>query len=264
MKSQRFVLWTVCLLTMMVPAIMQSGDLVSGRVERSIGVAPRGQVSSIAYSYYASTPDMPAYQRAVNTFIAGSVGSLWQDQPDRSTSMLSREWFDTVLADVDSMCRVTRADIPEMAPWTLIDSIEISDQIVVNGRPTELVQVFRTRYQFTGGAHGLSTTLSTLFDRTTGQTVSLFTLLGSNKKKFSLLAERHFRTQQRIPRGTSLKKAGYWFEKGFQPTDNIQFEGDALVLIYNPYEIAPYVYGTIRVRLPIAEVLPLLSLPYAR
>lgn len=242
---------------------MLAGDLVSGRTERSIGTIEKKAISSIAYMYYETRPDMPPYQRAVNEFVSNSVGTLWQDQPDRTTSELSPEWFGRILADFDSVYREGMRVNPESAPWTLIDSVEITDQVVVKERKTRLAQVFKNQYEFTGGAHGLSSTISMLFHRGTGDMVFFRDLVGPAIKKVTSIVEKHFRKQRNIPARQSLKKAGYWFDKGFTIPDNIRFDGDNLLLIYNPYEVAPYAFGTIVIRVPIDEVLPFMRIPFS-
>ena len=242
---------------------MLANDLDTGRVERVLRREALAQTSSIAYMYYATRPDMPRYQRAVNEFISNSVGSLWQDQPDRITSVLSPEWFGRILADFDAVYREGMRMNPESAPWTLLDSIEITDQVVVKERKTWLAQVFKHQYEFTGGAHGLSSTISMLFHRGTGEMVFFKDLVGPAIKKITSIAESYFRKQRAIPARQSLKKAGYWFDKGFTIPDNIRFDGDNLLLIYNPYEVAPYAFGTIVIRVPIDEVLPFMRIPFS-
>lgn len=253
----------VCFLTVVVAAhaVLHATDLTSGRVERRIGRDARSQTSAISYMHYVTRADMPQYQRTVNEFLSNSIGSLWQDQPEVTTSVLRREWYSDVLALFDSMYVATIDDSPEQAPWVLIDSTFIDDSVVVAGRTTNLVQMFRQRYQFTGGAHGLPTTLSMLFSRTTGQMLSFREMLGPHRKAFTTIVERYFRVQQNIPARKSLKKAGYWFPKGFVISDNVQLRNDTITIMYNPYEIAPYSYGMIAVRVPVSEVIQYISLP---
>jgi hypothetical protein len=40
----------------------------------------------------------------------------------------------------------------------------------------------------------------------------------------------------------------------FVISENVMFTDDSLVLIYNPYEIGPYVMGEIRVAIPLKDV----------
>lgn len=261
-RHHRF--FRVFIICIVAHSVLHATDLTSGRVERRIGRDARAQTSVITYMHYITRPDMPEYQRAINAFLSNSIGSLWQDQPEISTSALNREWYTDVLALFDSMYVATIDDNPEQAPWILIDSTFIEDRVVVDGRATDLVQMYRQRYQFTGGAHGLPTMLSMLFSRTTGKMLSFQEMLGTHRKAFTAIVERYFRLQQKIPARKSLKKAGYWFTKGFAISDNVQFSKDAITIVYNPYEIAPYSYGMIAVRVPINEVIQYISLPYAK
>jgi hypothetical protein len=46
----------------------------------------------------------------------------------------------------------------------------------------------------------------------------------------------------------------------FVISENVMFTDDSLVLIYNPYEIAPYVMGEIRITIPLSEVKGIVTL----
>lgn len=236
-----------------------NNELVTGHVQRSIGRGSQQTMSSISYVHYPVRDEMPVYQRRINLFISSGISSIWQDQPDRSTENPTREWFAGVLAEFDSMYSATDGLDSERAPWSLIDSTVITDPVTVLGVNSGVVQVFRTHYQFTGGAHGLPTTLSMLFSRTTGDVVSFRAMLGRNYSKFKTIAERCFRQQRGLAPRQSWKQAGYWFSKGFEPSDNVRFVSDSIEMVYNPYEIAPYSYGTILIRIPITEIAPLIQ-----
>ena len=139
----------------------------------------------------------------------------------------------------------------------------IYDSVTILGRLTDLAQVVRSRYEFTGGAHGNSFITIELFSKTTGKRLTFEKDLIIDQAGFEKVAEAAFRKTRKIPAKSSFKKAGYWFEQGFALSQNILLTGDAITLIYNPYECAPYVMGEIRIPIPLKEIVKYIRIPAA-
>ena len=84
----------------------------------------------------------------------------------------------------------------------------------------------------------------------------LFTDMG----KILEVAEKHFRETFNISDGENLRKNGFMFQNDiFSLPKNIGFDQNYLILLYNPYEIAPYSTGILEVKIPLSEVNPWLS-----
>ena len=84
--------------------------------------------------------------------------------------------------------------------------------------------------------------------------------LFSDNEKVVELAEKYFRETYNITQEQGLKEEGFLFENDiFTLPKNIGFSEKFLILIYNPYEIAPYSTGTLEVKIPLSEVTPWLS-----
>lgn len=96
------------------------------------------------------------------------------------------------------------------------------------------------------------------FDPTTGKQYSqeeLFT------PEFTDFIEDIFRKEQNIPAEENINSTGFWFENDtFHLPENIGFEEEKVILIYNSYEIAPYAAGDIYMEIPIEEVRPFLQI----
>ncbi len=57
-----------------------------------------------------------------------------------------------------------------------------------------------------------------------------------------------------------LNDAGYWFDKNnFELNDNFLIKKNGLLFVFNPYEIAAYVYGAIEVFIPYKEIKDLIK-----
>lgn len=105
---------------------------------------------------------------------------------------------------------------------------------------------------FTGGAHGYTSVSFLNFDPTSGRIITKDELLSTEFKDF---AESKFRKQANIPENEAINSTGYFFEDDkFQLPQNIGFNANRLILIYNAYEIASYSEGNIELEFEIEEV----------
>ena len=242
---------------------LAAGDISTGVVRAT--TAGRGQTadSRIAYAFYSPSSSMPAYQRVINEAISVSVPFRMSDEEaPPSMSALSESYFLDVLQNFDKRYQqyITSADDINEAPWTMIDSTMINDNLSILGESIDIAQVTRFRYEFTGGAHGSSFTTVILVSKASGQKLNFEKDIIADLSGFTSVAETAFRKARKIPAKRSLRKAGYWFEQGFVLSENVQFSDDAITLIYNPYECAPYVMGEIRVSIPLKNVKHLLKM----
>lgn len=241
-----------------------AGDVSTG-VERTT-IAGRGQAaeSRIAYAFYQTTGTMPDYQRSINEMISSAVPYRMGDEESPSgTAILSESFFRDVLRNLNKRYQeyIASSDDINEAPWVMIDSTMIHDTLRLLGNLTNVAQVVRYRFEFTGGAHGNSFVTIELFSKTTGKKLTFEKDLITDAAGFEKVAEAAFRKARKIPAKSSFKKAGYWFEQGFALSQNIQLSNDTITLIYNPYECAPYVMGEIRIPIPLKDVITYIRTP---
>ena len=245
-----------------LPLGLIAGDLTTGVVEKTISNGSQSSLSRIHYAHYIVDESMPAYQRTVNEIV--SIGVQVSSEDDREgTYRVDRAYFQRVLDDLASLFRqyiVSANDVNE-APWSLVDSTHIEDDVMLNDMSTNMIQLYRTHYEFTGGAHGNSWTSVTHVSKKTGKKLSVLGDIIVNEKEFVRIAEKYFRKQRNLGPKASLRKAGYdMIGDAFVISENVMFTDDSLVLIYNPYEIAPYVMGEIRITIPLSEVKGIVTL----
>jgi Protein of unknown function (DUF3298) len=247
----------ILVLAFCAPIGVFAGEAITGVVEKTISNGSQINSSRIHYAHYIVDESMPAYQRTVNEIVSMGVQVSAEDEP-KGTYRIDRSYFQHVLDDLESRFKeyVSSGNDVNEAPWSLIDSTSIQDEMIVNGKPTEIAQIYLEHYEFAGGAHGNSWTTVMHVSKNTGKKLNVLNDIILNEKEFVRIAEKHFRKQRKLGPKASLRKAGYDMDGGdaFVISQNIMFTDDSLVLIYNPYEIAPYVMGQIRVAIPLKDV----------
>lgn len=142
-----------------------------------------------------------------------------------------------------------RKEMPESASgdWTFMarDSVVRLDSIVC---------VRQLAYSFTGGAHGSTVVAMPAFRAATGERIT-WRDLTPDTTTFIAAAEQAFRRTARMSQRDTYAKAGFWFENGrFTLPSVIGIMPTGYMLVYNQYEVAPYVYGVIEVPLPFDAV----------
>ena len=122
----------------------------------------------------------------------------------------------------------------------------------------DLISVGVTTEIFSGGAHGYKTLTFLNFNPETGEVYSREDLFTPEFKKY---IEEIFRREQNIPLEDNINSTGFWFENdSFHLPENIGFEGDNVILVYNSYEIAPYSAGDFYMEIPVEDVKPFLKI----
>lgn len=125
-----------------------------------------------------------------------------------------------------------------------------------------LISLKYTRYDFTGGAHGLENVFCTVFDLKENKTLSPADVFKPGyEKPLQVVLEKKLREQYDIPEGTPLNAppAGILFNKKLALTNNFYLTGNGMGFIYNPYEVAPYAVGQIELFVPFKEIAGLLK-----
>jgi len=117
---------------------------------------------------------------------------------------------------------------------------------------------------YTGGAHGMYSTIYSNYYKPKNEILTLHKLLSdSNLKRLLSIAETDFRTANELPIKANLDDAGYWFkDTKFHLSDNFILTDDGATWLFNPYEVASYAQGTIELSVSKNELLPLLNPTY--
>lgn len=110
-------------------------------------------------------------------------------------------------------------------------------------------------YSYTGGAHGLYAFWFSHFWIPTGEVLHFDDLIDTSRMDELLpLAEKYFWAQEQKNHSDMEPELYFFNEQKFHLPDNIHFERDSVLFLYNIYEIKPYVYGHTEFRVPLSEI----------
>ena len=100
------------------------------------------------------------------------------------------------------------------------------------------------KYYYTGGAHPNYMSQNFNFDLNNGKRIELNDIFeGDYKKTLLQAADKELRKQQDIPAKAPLND--FIFEDNLTLNDDFYLSPESITFVYDPYEIAPYAFGTI-------------------
>jgi len=131
-------------------------------------------------------------------------------------------------------------------------SIEIDAQIT--NETDRMITLLLNGYSYGGGAHPNSSQYFLNFDKLTGDLLTHDQLITDSVRLLAKV-EAAFRTFHQISAEEKLEDHGFFIpESGFFLPSTLGFQDGDFVLIYNPYEIGPYVMGSTELRFTRAEL----------
>lgn len=105
-----------------------------------------------------------------------------------------------------------------------------------------------SRYVFSGGAHGMSTTSYLTYDLKNGQLLDRAnTFVAGSEGKLLEAIKNSLMQDNNVDSVDRLSECGYFPDQIFV-TDNFYLDRYDIVFHYNPYDIAPYSTGSVNVR----------------
>jgi len=174
-----------------------------------------------------------------------ALDKLYQQQRDT----LYKSYRD----DVAMMLKDTPAD--ERPSATLNYEEQTSTQVLYQGG--DLLSLGYFTYSYSGGAHGMNTTFGASYDLRTGRRLRYDDIFRPEAQaQLPTLLASAVRPLVDLKPGEALDKA--LFVKQMPVTHNVYLTAGGVVFIYQPYEIASYAQGEVRVFLPLAQVRGLL------
>ena len=125
---------------------------------------------------------------------------------------------------------------------------EAVSRYVVLNNDTTIVSMYIDYYQFTGGAHGITTRIPYTVEVKSGKILGLKDLFNENYDYKGTINEE-------VKRQIALDKDKYFdggeVFKGIKDNQSFYIEGDNIVIFFGQYEIAPYVAGIVEFRIPV-------------
>ncbi|AFH48667.1 Hypothetical protein IALB_0955 [Ignavibacterium album JCM 16511] len=209
----------------------------------------------IRKDFYQATDDTSAYVKILYPQINGLDNPEVQKKINsflETEFMQAKSWFDDFVADTDYTSEF---------PPDWVFSFETDFNVTYNS--IEFLSIVLNYYEFTGGAHGNYYSVGYNIRTSDGEVLILPDILKPN----SLQALSEFCTEEILNMfdANSLNEAGL-FEDELNISDDQDFyiTPDALVLQFDPYEIAPYAMGSIDVELKFSKIKNILkeNLPF--
>ncbi len=140
-------------------------------------------------------------------------------------------------------------------PWVL----ETKSRILYQNR--RVLSVEFNNFSFTGGAHPNSFQILLLLDVRDRKMLTLSDIV-TDMERFEEVVKEAFRAHYQLEEAASFNEAGFFWDEPFSLPENVALTPEGLKLVYNPYEIAPYVVGATRLHIPYAELEDLLKEEY--
>ncbi len=215
--------------------------------EESLSICKQDPCSNVSLSYPVAAGDT-AISEKINTLIERHIieALFMGDEESSSSKSIEDAATNFILSYRDH-----QADIPsEIDTGTYVAEISME----VMSRKEQLISFKSEHYQFTGGAHGNNDVVFVNIDPASGTMVDVSEIT-RDFEGLQKLVEEKFRLKFKIPENESVNYPGFWFEDDqFYLSNNIGFTENDMIILYNPYEIAPYAEGPIQLSIPLKEV----------
>lgn len=118
----------------------------------------------------------------------------------------------------------------------------------------KILSILSTTFIFSGGAHPNTFLGAHNFCQTTGKIINVIDMI-EDKEAFRKTLIDKFISVRDLPTNPTMEQTGLFMEIGDMPiAQTILFTDRGLEVIYNQYEIAPYVMGQIILEIPYEQV----------
>lgn len=135
----------------------------------------------------------------------------------------------------------------ELSGFTLEQSFKINEIL-------HFLSISIFENSFYGGAHPNSNITHLVYNLNTKTRVT-YNDLFTDVDEFQKIAEKKFRNLYKIQNGMPLSSSGFQFENDkFSLSEFFYIENDGIVLFWNAYDIAPYAFGPILIKVKFKEL----------
>jgi hypothetical protein len=121
----------------------------------------------------------------------------------------------------------------------------------------QYVNYFIDQYEYLGGAHGMSVNVPLVFDTKTGQRVEWQELApGVSETRMAelLLKHRMDDLKDMVDEEEGIDEEDIFFSETIEPSPWFSIDKEGITFYYQPYDLAPYVFGVITVPVPWSEL----------
>lgn len=185
---------------------------------------------------------------------SGKFSSLSDYLKDAATTFIKN-----TQAEFDTM-KMNKEIVESDMHYTL--NYEESKNALVLYNDNDYVVLNIKDYWYRGGAHGLEGSTILCFDMKENKLLKLTDIITADSATLQRMVEENFRQQQKLKTTDSL--SSILFENRLPANENFYFTSSLLGFIYQPYEVAAYVYGFIEPAIPFSQLKPYLNSKFAK
>lgn len=240
--------------------------VLSALCSSCVGTPPETPQSQFSELHYSATiplyPDKPANSPVLDL----TMNLVGMNFPAKEAEFFHKTLYsgdslqayrDRVVNEQTGIYRRTAAavNIPEGEDQTSLNWY-YTEQVVVNGGENRGIVVERTLDSYMGGAHGLTTKKYYALDLDSPAQVTINDLFEDyHDTRIKAIVYDELRNHSNLAKGQPLTEGGYLSDEPAL-TENFYVTGQGLGLLWNRYEIAPYVMGAIDIIIPWRDIRP--------
>lgn len=229
---------------------------VSKKVYIQNDTAREGMLIDLSLVYPVSVPEGLNLQKVQNTFASVFLGI---DDFKGTAQVAFDETLATSILDAEGLAESFEDRGGESTGFSYYELFRHS---TIGFESANLITVTYADYSYTGGAHGIYSTVYYNIDKRNGELITEEQLfIPDYKDKLAQLIQDEIER-----RNVSLIEEDmiglYVSLEDVKPNKNFYFTDQGLVYAYNIYEITPYVQGIVEVVIPYDKVMPLIDNQY--
>jgi len=217
----------------------------------------------INFFYPEKSFNLSNYEKIQSLFIAGFFGEEYKDlQPKDAVKAYSKNYIRNYKEQLEKSglykkerkeAQTRGEDISEISSFYSYEKI-IRNTILYN-KGNIVSQVVNT-YEYTGGAHGSSTTRGIIIDLHAGRRIEFDDVFDGNAdQQISDLLLSNLLLARKFSDKDALYEAGFDFDV-LHLTDNFIVDDKGVTFIYDQYELGAYALGTVEIFVPYWELVP--------
>ncbi len=219
-------------------------DVSRGEVNRTLVAKDSSDTVQLIFDYAFFGSEDDAYKKSVNDYIR-KVTAEWLDKKEAKNTSLGKDYFQKIL---DGFAKgYEDGEDLGTSVWSFEQSLAINEF-------DTWVQLKHSGWEYSGGAHGNSFFVASVFDLEDGRALEIGDFI-KDIDALNKLLEPIFRKEKGLSEDESLAEAGFEFEGNeFKIGNNFFFTGRSLSVYFNSYEIASYAAGPTELEISIDKI----------
>ncbi len=201
----------------------------------------------------AETVEISTLQIQQGTLISAKIPQFSSGLAPELLSLHNEKFRQLVFGDLAEFELIAfKTRLAPHLPESIKTGLTLMSEYEVFRNDQQVISLVQRVYQYTGGAHGMTLQTAYTIDLVTGRNQFLADLFVSG----SDYAERLSRIVRKV--GVD-RKLPLWDFKGIGAHSTFFLSDEGLVLFFQPYEIAPYSEGIVKILVPYGNLADILQ-----